>query len=75
MEDTGPQKQTAALDIEGAIGRPSLEGKSPGPEIAGNASKEEGDEDKDAAKPDADAAEDKKEEESETKDVEMKSAD
>ncbi|KAJ8105529.1 hypothetical protein OPT61_g10118 [Boeremia exigua] len=33
MEDTGPQKQGAALDIEGAIGRPSLS-KSPGPTTA-----------------------------------------
>lgn len=33
MEDTGPQKQGASLDIEGAIGRPSLDraSKSPGP--------------------------------------------
>ncbi|KAF2796105.1 hypothetical protein K505DRAFT_272030 [Melanomma pulvis-pyrius CBS 109.77] len=35
MEDTGPQKQGRALDIEGAVGRPSLDGarasKSPGP--------------------------------------------
>lgn len=35
MEDTGPQKQSRGLNIEGAVGRPSLEGakasKSPGP--------------------------------------------
>ncbi|KAH6643024.1 hypothetical protein C7974DRAFT_460987 [Boeremia exigua] len=33
MEDTGPQKQGASLDIEGAVGRPSLEhsSRSPGP--------------------------------------------
>ncbi|CAI6267966.1 unnamed protein product [Periconia digitata] len=33
MEDTGPQPTSGALDIEGAIGRPSIEraSKSPGP--------------------------------------------
>lgn len=33
MEDTGPQKKTSHLDIEGAVGRPSVErsSKSPGP--------------------------------------------
>jgi hypothetical protein len=33
MEDTGPQKKAGALDIEGAVGRPSLDraSKSPGP--------------------------------------------
>lgn len=33
MEDTGPQRQVGGLDIEGAVGRPSLDraSKSPGP--------------------------------------------
>lgn len=33
MEDTGPQKASSTLDIEGAVGRPSIErsSKSPGP--------------------------------------------
>jgi hypothetical protein len=33
MEDTGPQKKVGALDIEGAVGRPSVDraSKSPGP--------------------------------------------
>ncbi|KAF1954619.1 hypothetical protein CC80DRAFT_493739 [Byssothecium circinans] len=33
MEDTGPQKSAGSLDIEGAVGRPSIErsSKSPGP--------------------------------------------
>lgn len=38
MEDTGPQKQAMTLDIEGAIGRPSVESanKSPGPAAVGD---------------------------------------
>jgi hypothetical protein len=31
MEDTGPQRQAHALDIEGAVGRPSVDRASPGP--------------------------------------------
>lgn len=36
MEDTGPQKKAHALDIEGAVGRPSVDraSKSPGPAAA-----------------------------------------
>lgn len=35
MEDTGPQRSSGAMDIEGAIGRPSIEraSKSPGPAL------------------------------------------
>jgi hypothetical protein len=43
MEDTGPQKKAATLDIEGAVGRPSMDraSKSPGPAAAEEASKDE----------------------------------
>jgi hypothetical protein len=43
MEDTGPQKKAATLDIEGAVGRPSVDraSKSPGPAAAEEASKDE----------------------------------
>jgi hypothetical protein len=36
MEDTGPQKKAGTLDIEGAVGRPSMDraSKSPGPAAA-----------------------------------------
>ncbi len=44
LEDTGPQKQGGGLDIEGAVGRPSVEraSKSPGPApIAAKEAKDE----------------------------------
>ena len=83
MEDTGPQKQGASLDIEGAIGRPSLEraSKSPNPEAAPDAeAKDENMDDVEDRNEDDQAAEEQlrgevagKEKESEAKDVEMKS--
>ena len=76
MEDTGPQKQNASLDIEGAIGRPSLGGRSPGPEGAGSASKDEAAaEGKEADKGDEGGNNADKPEGGESEDVEMKSAD
>ncbi|KAF1914341.1 hypothetical protein BDU57DRAFT_540287 [Ampelomyces quisqualis] len=83
MEDTGPQKKAGTLDIEGAVGRPSVEraSKSPGPVAADRDAKDEemtegsqkGEDDKAGEK-------DGKEENPEAKaktgeDVEMKSAD
>jgi hypothetical protein len=43
MEDTGPQKKAGTLDIEGAVGRPSVDraSRSPGPASAEEASKDE----------------------------------
>lgn len=43
MEDTGPQKASATLDIEGAVGRPSIErtSKSPQPPTAQAPAKED----------------------------------
>lgn len=83
MEDTGPQKQGASLNIEGAIGRPSLErsSKSPGP-AAGPDSEvnDEKMEDADEKNDDDQAAEEQlkgevaeQEKESEAKDVAMES--
>ncbi|CAO2658121.1 Nn.00g073810.m01.CDS01 [Neocucurbitaria sp. VM-36] len=42
LEDTGPQKQGGGLDIEGAIGRPSVvqAAKSPGPAASGDSQDE-----------------------------------
>ncbi|PVI03226.1 hypothetical protein DM02DRAFT_612448, partial [Periconia macrospinosa] len=42
MEDTGPQRSSGAMDIEGAIGRPSIEraSKSPGPALEPEAAKD-----------------------------------
>lgn len=72
MEDTGPQRQGGGgLDIEGAVGRPSLEGgrasKSPGP--ATEAKDEEMQEDGSNEKKDSQA------EQVEKPDVEAKDAD
>ncbi|KAH7390985.1 hypothetical protein DE146DRAFT_680038 [Phaeosphaeria sp. MPI-PUGE-AT-0046c] len=77
MEDTGPQKKAGVLDIEGAIGRPSLDraSKSPGPAAAEGKDEEmkDGSEKDDVDKgKDAMQASAKKEE---TEDVEMKSED
>ncbi|KAJ4988164.1 hypothetical protein SVAN01_06416, partial [Stagonosporopsis vannaccii] len=81
MEDTGPQKSGALLDIEGAVGRPSLERSSRSPGLpAGDADandeKMEDAEDKNA---DDEAADEQlktevagKEERTDAKDVEMK---
>ena len=83
MEDTGPQKQGASLDIEGAVGRPALDrsSRSPGPAAAPNTDvKDENMEDAEEKNEDDQAAEEQlkgevaeKEKESEAKDVEMKS--
>jgi hypothetical protein len=80
MEDTGPQRQAHALDIEGAVGRPSVDCASPGPlapaegeskdeemKDGGEKGDDKADEQKDAAK---EAVAGGKEETSE--DVEMK---
>jgi hypothetical protein len=82
LEDTGPQKQHASLDIEGAVGRPSLErpSKSPGPATGLDAeSKDEKMEDAEEKNADDKAAEEQlktevaeHEKESDTKDVDMK---
>lgn len=82
MEDTGPQKQGASLNIEGAIGRPSLErsSKSPGPVTASNAEAEDekmddaddGIEDDQAAEKQLKTEVAVKEIKSDAKDVEMK---
>lgn len=76
MEDTGPQKKAGALDIEGAVGRPSVDraSKSPGP-AAAEAKDEEM---KDGAEKVAAEGKDSKEEAAKaegSEDVEMKSAD
>lgn len=80
MEDTGPQKKAGALDIEGAVGRPSVDraSKSPGPAAA--PAKDE--EMKDGAEKDGEGREtgdgDAKQESAkaeDSEDVEMKSAD
>ena len=58
MEDTGPQRSVGALNIEGAVGRPSIEraSKSPGP-VAEKAAEENKDEDmKDGAEPEGKTA-------------------
>jgi hypothetical protein len=34
MEDTGPQKAAGRLNIEGAVGRPSVDRASPGAAVA-----------------------------------------
>lgn len=71
MEDTGPQKQNSSLDIEGAIGRPSVD-QAAKPDAEGKDVNAKDDETtaKDDAKSDAKSS-DKADEE----DVEMKSAD
>lgn len=81
MEDTGPQKQ-GKLNIEGAIGRPSLDHKSPEPSASSETAAkvketsqegaEKTDHAKDAESKDAAATEEKT---AENKDVEMKSDD
>lgn len=85
MEDTGPQKQGASLNIEGAIGRPSIERSSRSPGPAGGPdveAKDEKMEDAQAPNEDDQAAEEQlkgevaeQEKDSEAKDVEMKSED
>jgi hypothetical protein len=80
MEDTGPQKQ-GKLNIEGAIGRPSLDHKSPEPKVpvgtdAKNQEMKDGASDKSKAadeEPKGDVTE--KEETKDAKDVDMKSDD
>ncbi|KAL1641745.1 hypothetical protein SLS61_009978 [Didymella pomorum] len=82
LEDTGPQKQASSLDIEGAVGRPSLarSSKSPGPATAPDAdSKDEKMEDAEGKNEDDKAAEEQLKtevaeqgKEAEAKDVEMK---
>lgn len=82
MEDTGPQKQGVSLNIEGAVGRPSLErsSKSPGPATALHTEAkdqkmedaEEGNEDDQAADEQLKTEEAEKEEKTDAKDVEMK---
>lgn len=82
MEDTGPQRQTGALDIEGAIGRPSVDraSKSPGPAAAPEEEKkdEEMNDGSDKSEDDkADIEKTSKEDDNakESEDVEMKSVD
>lgn len=74
MEDTGPQKQGTSLDIEGAIGRPSVDraSKSPGTAAADEEVKDADMKDgaADAANP---AAEDAVKSNTGGQDVEMKS--
>lgn len=41
LEDTGPQKEGGGLDIEGAVGRPSIDRASKSPAPAGAAAKDE----------------------------------
>lgn len=81
MEDTGPQKQGASLDIEGAVGRPSLErsSKSPGPATADAGAKDEQMEDAEDKNEDDEAADEQLKtevagqgEKTDTADVEMK---
>lgn len=70
MEDTGPQKPSATLDIEGAVGRPSIErsSKSPGP-----VTEPKDEEMKDSSEKNEDAKEEeKKEEEGDGQSEEMK---
>jgi hypothetical protein len=83
MEDTGPQKQGASLNIEGAVGRPALErsSKSPSPTTAPDTEAEdekmqdaeEKNEDDQAAEEQLKGEVAEQEKESEAKDVEMKS--
>ncbi|KAF2128216.1 hypothetical protein P153DRAFT_387171 [Dothidotthia symphoricarpi CBS 119687] len=73
MEDTGPQKEGAALDIEGAIGRPSVEGTGKGTGLAivgdkGDADMKDGDD-----KSETKAETEKKDAGQDKEDVEMKS--
>lgn len=81
MEDTGPQKQAHALDIEGAVGRPSVDraSKSPGPvgEEAKDAEMNDGGEKSEDDKAgEKEGKDDKSEGKAEaSEDVEMKSAD
>jgi hypothetical protein len=83
MEDTGPQKQ-GKLNIEGAIGRPSLDHKSPEPKLPADTEakdqemKDEGSERPSEAKDGEDETKEDaaaKEETKDAKDVEMKSDD
>ncbi|CAN9331940.1 unnamed protein product [Alternaria sp. RS040] len=83
MEDTGPQKQ-GKLNIEGAIGRPSLDHKSPEPKVpTGTDAKDHDMKDEGSEKSNDNKAVDKepkgdataKEETKDAKDVEMKSDD
>jgi hypothetical protein len=83
MEDTGPQKQ-GKLNIEGAIGRPSLEHKSPEPRVpAGTEAKDQEMKDRGSEKTnEAKAADEQakgdtvaKTESKDAKDVDMKSDD
>ncbi|KAH3911473.1 hypothetical protein HBH56_135360 [Parastagonospora nodorum] len=76
MEDTGPQKVAGKLDIEGAVGRPSVDraSKSPGP--AGEIKDEDMKDSSEKTAEDKDAEEEKAEVKTEaSEDVEMKSED
>lgn len=71
MEDTGPQKAASTLDIEGAVGRPSIDrsSKSPGPTGAGREEKKDTEmKDESDKVEEKDASEEKKKD-----DVDMKS--
>jgi hypothetical protein len=74
MEDTGPQKQ-GTMDIEGAIGRPSVDqNKSPGPTASAEGAVKEGDENEKSEEAEKVKENDKAKEEGEgVEDVEMKS--
>ncbi|KAF2033085.1 hypothetical protein EK21DRAFT_109222 [Setomelanomma holmii] len=77
MEDTGPQRKAGALDIEGAVGRPSMDraSKSPGP-VAPDADEKDdgGDKNKDTkAADDEDTKEGADGTKEPSEDVEMKS--
>lgn len=77
MEDTGPQKEGKHLNIEGAVGRPSVDraSKSPGPPASADAETKD-EEMKDASEKSQDAAATKKEAGKTAgaeKDMEMKS--
>jgi hypothetical protein len=71
MEDTGPQKQ-GKLDIEGAIGRPSVDHKSPAPETKDAEMKDQSEKPAQDAKA---ASKDFEKDSKEGQDVEMKSDD
>jgi hypothetical protein len=85
MEDTGPQKKAGSLDIEGAVGRPSMDraSKSPGPAAATEDAKdsemkdgsEKGDDDKAAEEKNAKDEKAEADKAEANEDVEMKSSD
>ncbi|KAL1612749.1 hypothetical protein SLS60_000978 [Paraconiothyrium brasiliense] len=70
MEDTGPQNQSAHLDIEGAVGRPSIERSSRSPQPVTEPKDEEMKDDD--AKPETEKGSEGKEEDKDG-DAEMKS--